>query len=301
MADSPLISICIPVYNSDANSLVKSLAEQLVFLENKVEIIVIDDCSQAEWQRKNETISGFCRYIALDENIGRSKIRNIFLKFAKGDFLLFIDGDSEIVSKNYVSNYVNFIENNHVNILVGGSIYQSEKPERSHLLRWKYSIYRESKSATKRETGNLGFKTNNFLIEKELFSSSLFNEELKGYGHEDTLFGIQLLQKKCSIQHLENPVLNKHLDSNSIFLKKTENAILNLLQIYSMRDQYPEIREIKLIRFYEKITQQKLRKIVLLLFQLVRPFAVFFLRNGYFSLWMFDFYKLGLFIRKIKS
>ena len=301
MADLPLISICIPVYNSDANSLVKSLAEQLVFLENKVEVIVIDDCSHAEWKRKNEDIIRFCRYIVLDENIGRSKIRNLFLKFAKGDFLLFIDGDSEIISKSYLADYLEFIEKSNPDILVGGSIYQNEKPKRSHLLRWKYSIYRESKSATKRETSNSGFKTNNFLIEKKLFSSSPFNEELKGYGHEDTLFGIQLLQKKCNIQHLENPVLNKHLDSNSVFLRKTENAILNLLQIYAMRDQYPEIRDIKLICFYEKITQQKLRKIVLLLFQLFRPFVVFFLRNGFFTLWMFDFYKLGLFIRKIKS
>jgi len=301
VAELPLISICIPIYNSDANSLVKSLAKQQVFLENKVEIIVIDDCSQEEWKRKNEALSKFCRYIALDENIGRSKIRNLFLKFATGDFLLFIDGDSEIISKRYLADYIEFIEKNNPDVLVGGSIYQKEKPKRSHLLRWKYSIYRESKSATKRETSNLGFKTNNFLIEKELFSSAPFNEELKGYGHEDTLFGIQLLQKKCKIQHLENPVLNKHLDSNRIFLKKTENAILNLLQMYAMRDQYPEIRDIKLIRFYEKITQQKLLKIVLLLFQLFRPFVIFFLRNGIFTLWMFDFYKLGLFIRKIKS
>jgi glycosyltransferase involved in cell wall biosynthesis len=301
VAELPLISICIPIYNSDANSLVESLADQQVFLENKVEIIVIDDCSQEEWKRKNEALSKFCRYIALDENIGRSKIRNLFLKFATGDFLLFIDGDSEIISKRYLADYIEFIETNNPDVLVGGSVYQKEKPNRSHLLRWKYSIYRESKSATKRETSNLGFKTNNFLIEKELFSSAPFNEELKGYGHEDTLFGIQLLQKKCKIQHLENPVLNKHLDSNRIFLKKTENAIVNLLQIYAMRDQYPEIRDIKIIRFYDKITQQNLRKIVLLLFQLFRPFVLFFLRNGFFTLWMFDFYKLGLFIRKIKS
>jgi hypothetical protein len=68
-----------------------------------------------------------------------------------------------------------------------------------------------------------------------------------------------------------------------------------------MRDQYPEISEIKLIRFYEKIAQQKLRKIVLIIFQMIRPFVVFFLQKGCFTLWMFDFYKLGLFIRKIKS
>lgn len=301
MSDSPLISICIPVYNSDVNSLAQSLYEQCKLLGDKVEIIVIDDCSDRIWKQKNEASKNVCKFIELPENIGRSKIRNLFLAYSKGDYLLFIDGDSEIVSKNYVFDFVRFLENSTVDVLVGGSIYQIDKPDRSKYLRWKYSIYRESKTADKREKGNLGFKTNNFLIRRELFLEIPFNEELKGYGHEDTLFGILLIQKNCKIEHLENPVLNKHLDTNKVFLKKTDNAILNLVKIYFMRDQYPEISEIKLIRFYEKIAQQKLRKIVLIIFQMIRPFVVFFLQKGCFTLWMFDFYKLGLFIRKIKS
>jgi glycosyltransferase involved in cell wall biosynthesis len=301
VSDLPLISVCIPIFNSDANSLVNSLFEQVKNLENKIEIIVIDDCSDHDWKLKNNSIIDFCRFVQLPQNIGRSKIRNLFLKYAKGEFLLFIDGDSEVISKCYLTDYVDFIEKNNPDVLVGGSVYQKEKPKRSHLLRWKYSILRESKPAEKREAGNLGFKTNNFLIRKRLFSETQFDEKLMGYGHEDTLFGIQLARQKHTIQHLENPVLNKHLDSNKVFVKKTENAVGNLVQIYLKVEQFPEIQEIKLIRFYEKMKQQKLISFIDLTYRITSSCVMIFLKSGFFTLWMFDFYKLGLFIRKIKS
>jgi glycosyltransferase involved in cell wall biosynthesis len=297
----PLISVCLPIFNSDATSLVNKLVEQANFLENKFEIVVIDDCSSVDWKLKNESIQNICNYIELTENSGRSKIRNLFLNYAKGEFFLFIDGDSEIISDNFLADYLNFIEKNNPEVLVGGSVYQTQRPKRSHFLRWKYSVCRESKSAEKRENVNFGFKTNNFLIQKSLFTETLFNETLSGYGHEDTLFGFQLSRKKIKIQHIENPVLNKHLDSNEVFLRKTENAIGNLVQLYTMSEHFPEIKKIKLIHFYEKITQQRLISIVSILFTLVKPILFVLLKSGYFRLWMFDFYKLGLFIRKIKS
>ena len=112
MSDLPLISVCIPIFNSDANSLVNSVFEQVKNLENKIEIIVIDDCSDHDWKLKNNSIIDFCRFVQLPQNIGRSKIRNLFLKYAKGEFLLFIDGDSEVISKCYLTDYVDFIEKN---------------------------------------------------------------------------------------------------------------------------------------------------------------------------------------------
>jgi len=297
----PLISVCIPVYNSAVFTLVHSLFEQAKDLDNKIEIIIIDDCSSSDWKSENKQIDNLCHYFELPRNIGRSRIRNLFLKYAKGESLLFIDGDSEIISNTFLYDYLQVIESKNPQVVVGGSVYQTQRPSRSHFLRWKYSVCRESKSADEREKTNFGFKTNNFLIKKSLFSETLFNETLSGYGHEDTLFGFQLSSKKIKIQHIENPVLNKHLDSNEVFLNKTENAIGNLFQIYNMSEHFPEIKEIKLIRFFEKITRLSLISIVFVLFTFVKPILVNFLKSGYFRLWMFDFYKLGLFIRKIKS
>lgn len=301
MSDLPLISVCIPIFNSDATSLVNKLVDQANNLENRVEIVVIDDCSSVEWKLKNETINNLCNYVQLSENSGRSKIRNSFLNYARGDFFLFIDGDSEIISDNFLMDYINFTKKNNPDVLVGGSVYQNKKPNRSQLLRWKYSIYRESKPAELREKINLGFKTNNFLIRRGIFSRTPFSETLIGYGHEDTFFGIQLDHQKSKIQHIENPVLNKQLDTNAVFLKKTENSTSNLIYIYSFKDKFPKIREIKLIQAYERLSKQNLCGFVLRTFNLTENGLLFFLKKGLFALWMFDFYKLGLFIRKIKS
>ena len=49
-----------------------------------------------------------------------------------------------------------------------------------------------------------------------------FNPLISGYGHEDTLFGFELEQNGIVIRHIDNPVLNAHLDSNTQFLYKTD-------------------------------------------------------------------------------
>lgn len=300
MTDSPLISVCIPVYNSDVIYLVENLANQSYNLTNKVEIIVIDDSSNLDWKLKNKSIKKNCNYIELKENIGRSRIRNLFLNHTKGNFLLFIDGDSEIISSDYLLNYIQFLEREKVHVLVGGSVYQNEIPPRKYRLRWKYSILRESKTAEDRKASHFGFKTNNFLIAKNLFEKIQFNEEMQGYGHEDTFFGIQLKRENAIIDHIENPVLNRHLDSNEGYLKKTENAILNLAKLYALKTQFPEISQIRLIHFYEQLSKFKLIWLLSLVDLALNPILRKFLQKGFFALWMFDFYKLGLFIRKIK-
>jgi hypothetical protein len=86
-----------------------------------------------------------------------------------------------------------------------------------------------------------------------------------------------------------------------VFVKKTENAVGNLVQIYLKVEQFPEIKEIKLIRFYEKMKQQKLISFIDLTYKITGFCVIIFLKRGFFTLWMFDFYKFGLFIRKIKA
>jgi glycosyltransferase involved in cell wall biosynthesis len=295
------LTVCIPVYNTDVTELVEQLFHQSSFQSRKVEIILIDDKSEQSWKTKLKSLEGKCRIIELEQNIGRSRIRNRFLNYAAGKYLLFIDGDSSIISSDFMSLYLTQLEQNNSLVLLGGSIYQKEKPERNKLLRWRYSIKRESKSAELRMKGNHAFKTNNFIVQKSIFETIKFDETLNGYGHEDTLYGIELERKRVIIDHIDNPVLNKHLDTNEVFLMKTENAIQNLLEIYEKSFKVPEIKQLKLIRFYEKLKRLRLLFLVTIFFVLTEKFLFRLLKSGNFTLWMFDFYKLGLFNRKIKS
>ena len=74
-----MISVCIPVFQVEVERLVNELNNQIQNLE--VEIILIDDASDT-WIREKNTDLKVDKYIQLHQNIGRSKIRNLFLKYS---------------------------------------------------------------------------------------------------------------------------------------------------------------------------------------------------------------------------
>jgi glycosyltransferase involved in cell wall biosynthesis len=289
-----MISVCIPVYNSDVRELVNALYEQGKKLKTEIEIIVIDDCSRQETKDVNRSFAPKINYIENQTNQGRARIRNQFLEFATQPFLLFIDGDSQLISKTFLSDYISELENKIIDVLCGASIYQAEKPKRKYYLRWKYSVNRESKNLVERlKNPSLGFKTNNFIIRKEIFQKIKFNETLLGYGHEDTLFGFELRQNEINIHHIENPVLNKNLDDNLTFLRKTDEGLKSLLQVVKIIDNNPDfIKNNKLLSVYYKVKKNSILKVMFNFSIIILPILTFFLQKGYFTLRMFDLYKL---------
>ena len=300
-----VLSVCIPVFNSDVKELVVAIAKQIAINNYPVEIIVLDDASRADFEAINRnSLDGInnTRYISLPINVGRSAIRNRFLDLANGEFLLFIDGDSHVIKEDFIGNYLQSIQSTSGDMIFGGSIYQNERPPRDKYLRWKYSICRESKSVTDRANSRYGFKTNNFCIKKAVLKEYPFDERIKGYGHEDTLFGFVLLQNNIKILHIENPVLNSCLDSNPIFLEKTKQSIQNLWFIHEeIQPNIDFINHVRLLKTYYHF--KKLRAIPLLRFvnYFVGKMNERQLKSGWFTLRMFDFYKLALLINIAKK
>ena len=289
-----MITVCIPVYNSDVNALVEALYEQSKNIKEKIELIVIDDGSIPAFKKLNAVFSTKITYIENQQNKGRASIRNQFLEFASQPFLLFIDGDSEVISPTFLSDYIQYINANETFVLCGASVYRKNKPDRNHLLRWKYSVIRESKSIEERlKNPNLGFKTNNFLIRKTVFEKVKFNESLKGYGHEDTLFGFELTQNTIPIAHIDNPVLNKNLDDNTTFLNKTNEGLKSLLQVLEIVNHNEQFTQnIKLLVAYQRIKNNLFFKVGFSFSVVFLKLLTYFLKKGFFTLWMFDLYKL---------
>lgn len=298
-----MISICIPVYNCDVTSLVNDLHTQGKLLNIPFEIILIDDASKEEFKKINERILlDHVKYIPLKENIGRAKIRNLFLQYVQYDYLLFLDCDSAIISKAFLAQYKEAIEKRHPLVISGKSIYTNIKPERKYRLRWKYGIKKESLSKNYEKISNKSFMTNNFLILRSVLAENLFEESITGYGHEDTLFGFNLKKRGISVERIYNPVLNAHLDENIDFLEKTEESIRNLLYILDLMNYDPElVEDLKIVSTYNKLKSRKIVGFVKLPFFILKPALKFLLEKGYFSLWMFDFYKLGIFIKMKKG
>jgi glycosyltransferase involved in cell wall biosynthesis len=107
-----MITVCIPVYNSDVRTLVEALYEQSKKIKETIEIIVIDDGSNPAIKKLNAVFSTKVIYIENQQNKGRASIRNQFLEFASQPFLLFIDGDSEVISPTFLSDYIQYIKVN---------------------------------------------------------------------------------------------------------------------------------------------------------------------------------------------
>ncbi len=298
-----MLSICIPIFNLDVSVLINELAQQTQQPNGAVEIVLIDDASDAVFKKVNEEVCKKHKYIELDKNVGRSKIRNLFLQYASFENLLFIDCDSTIISKDYISKYLEAIHQNDYSVICGRSIYDNFPPERKKMLRWKYGFKKESKPYEIRSLlPNKSFMTNNFLIKRKVFEEIKFDERITKYGHEDTLFGYELKRRGINIQHIDNPVLNGNIETNSVYLKKTETGIINLIQILNYVDNKDEfIQDLTLLSYYKRMRTLYLTQIILFIYLCTRPIIRFSLIKGYVNLKLFDFYKLGFLIQHINS
>lgn len=294
-----MISICIPVYNLEVTELVSALFEQSKQLKIASEIILIDDASKDIFKEQNKLIKPDVTYIELEKNIGRAAIRNLFLEHAKYDFLLFLDCDSTILKQDFLNRYIDAVKKYPDCVICGGSEYQKNPPSKNKQLRWKYGVKRESKPIEARLKDNYhSFLTNNFIISRKGFETVKFDENLLNYGHEDTLFGIELKNAGIKILHIDNAVLNGNLSDNIDFINHTEQAIHNLIYILRNAEDSEAIKNnISLMRAYYKF--YKVRGIVLPVFTILAPLIKSLLKNGYVNLYLFDFYKLGILSREL--
>lgn len=299
-----MLSICIPIYNSNIELLYTSLCFQKKDIETPIEIIFIDDGSITAIKEENKSICTEANYIELPKNIGRAKIRNLFLKHSKYDNLLFLDCDSRIIETNYLKKYIKAITNSKDHVFFGGSIYPKTKPKKKYLLRWEYGSKKESRVFSERKKlGNQAFLTNNFLISRSIFEKVNFYENLTKYGYEDTLFGYSLTTNGVIIDQIDNPVLNNEYDTNEVFLNKVNESMDNLHLILSkMEHNEGFIAHIKLLRTYQSLKKKKLLGVFKLFFKIKKPIFKKMLSTGYyFDLAIFDIYKLGLLTEKLSD
>lgn len=288
-----MLSVLIPVYNYNITKLVSDIHKQLISTNIDFEIICIDDGSNSEFNSENEKINTLknSKFIIQSKNTGLSGNRNNLALIAKYNNLLFIDGDSVIISKNFINNYINKISRD-TDIIYGGRVHPKKKQQPKKQLRWKYGIQIEDKTADIRK--NNAYKTlmfNNTLINKKRFQAIKFDSSLTKYGHEDTLFAYQAYLDNLSVLHINNPVLHGDIDSNSVYINKTEKGIDNLLSLYNSKKI--DAQFVKILIYFKKIEKFKLKFLIGKLFQLSQQLIKKQLKSSNPSLFLFNFYKLS--------
>jgi cellulose synthase/poly-beta-1,6-N-acetylglucosamine synthase-like glycosyltransferase len=295
-----MISVCIPVYNFDVRPLVNELISQIEGLD--CELILIDDAS-SECVFSHEELNAKTKFIRLNENVGRSKIRNLFLSESTCPYLLFLDCDSIIEKKDFIATYLEAIKKGNTKVICGGRYYPDSSPSKTQMLRWKYGVESESKTAEERLANPYkSFMTNNFLVDRSVFEKIQFDETLTKYGHEDTLFGFELKNNKVRIDHIENAILNGELESNQLYLSKTELGVKNLVKIVNSLDEPDDfIDDVYLLSFYREAKEKGKIKNFKRLQSIFGKRILKKLVKGLASVKQFNFFKLMLLVKYLES
>lgn len=294
-----MLSVCIGIYNYDVNQLVKDLCKQADKLGIEYEILLLDDASKHDYLMKNAKLDFLphVTYLQNYRNVGRSVIRNTLASKAKYPYLLFIDCDAKVTHSDYLKKYMEAAPT--AQVIAGGVEYREKKPKRNQLLRWKYGVLRETTPAEIRnQNPNVAFSTFNFLIEKEIFKTIEFDETLSGYGHEDTLFGLDLMKRGITVKHIDNPLRHEGITTTDKFLKQTENAIDNLFVVYDRVDDKQQFVDcVRLLGTFQRLQQKKLVKVYLRFFSIFKSLIIKNLKSENPKMRNFDFYKLDYICR----
>jgi len=277
--------------------LIDQLVKQAEELKIRYEIRIYDDGSEEKFKLQNRKISEHPNviYRELESNLGRAAIRNKMGFESKFENLLFIDADSLPVNKNYIKNFIENTKSDRV--LCGGTAYQPQNPAQPEkYLRWFYGTKREAIPAEIRNSKK-GFiiTSNNFLIEKQVFEKVHFREDIKQYGHEDTLLGYDLFSNGIEIFHIDNPVEHTGLEDSHVFVDKTRTALKSLHQItrHILPGDKVFIKQVHFLNKYQSITKYLPALVLRLFYKLFHRNIERNLTGRKPRLFLFDLYKLG--------
>jgi len=294
-----MISILIPVNNYDIVALVHSMRDGLEKVQEYCEILIGDDGSSPDFRNKYLQLErAGVKVIVSKKNIGRAAIRNKLALEARGDHLLFIDADTMIqgTAEAYLLKWLPMINTSRV--ICGGTWYSETAPgDPDKILRWKYGRKIEQRKASERNKHpHSGFSTFNVLIEKSVFAKLRFNEELKQYGHEDTLLGYQLKKAGIDVLHIDNPLIHEGIESNREYINKTKLGIENLSHLYDIvTDKRSFSSAVRMLRIYNRLYDFRLTRILAGIYIHYRDKMEIRLDSANPSLILFGLYKVCLF------
>lgn len=293
----PDLSVLIPVFRYDASALLDALLSQSRELGRQVQVIVFDDSADVNYFIWHERYSAdrAVRFVTHIQNQGRSKARNQLLGLAVAPWVLFLDGDM-LIPAGFLAG--------HFGKMTAQSVYCSGISTEltaieATTLRGKYSKAVEQKSATQRaKYPYRSFSAANFMMPTAWGNEIQFPEAYAGYGHEDTHFGLQLMDLKKPIQHFDLPAIHLGIDSDVVFVDKSRAAVESLVLMF-IKDPlfYKNTNELKLIKAW-----MLLRSTGLLFF--IAPFAGVLekgLKRGKFGLNGLQLFKLAWFERYFRA
>lgn len=242
-----LLSLIIPVYKVEQYiaECIESVINQVT---SDIEVIIVNDGTPDDAMlviekilSKQTAIIRNCFIILHQENQGQSSARNLGLKYAKGEYISFLDSD-DVLSENYLSDFKNTIKKNNVDIV-----------------QFKSSRFEED--TNKLKAFNVGLQRNGLLqldqnLMIEIFNQSawfpwlniyrreLFNglEFPVGIYYEDAALIPEVFLRAKNIYFLESVLYFYRLNLNGSLLntssenkRKHVDSFKSILELYALR------------------------------------------------------------------
>lgn len=286
-----MLSILIPTKDYNCRILIEELSRQGERLNVPYEILLGEDGSSYESVEQNRPLEQLpkCRIIEYRENQGRARIRNRLAEEARYENLIFIDSDAIVEKKDFLECYLAAMRSN--DIVCGGLYHPVIIPSPDCTLRYKYEKNADKKrlAAVRERNPYYDFSTFNFAIKRTLFLSIRFDENIKEYGYEDTLFGHQIKALGHVIKHIDNPLLHTGLESNRLYLRKVEQSLKTL---YSIRE---DIDTTPLLVAYRRLRKFRMVSLCAWMWRATNMVLYDNLMGETPSLFLFKLYKLGFY------
>lgn len=287
-----MLSILIPIYNFDVRAFVTELSNQAERLSVPSEIICLDDASEDSFHEVNKGLGSLPKvsYQRSEANLGRSAVRNHLVEMSRFDNLLFLDCDGKCQTDHYLEKYLENL--NDYQVIYGGRVYDEEAPDdHDYYFHWYCGSNREAILVHDRLMNPYkSFMTNNFLIRRSVYDAVKMDESLVGYGHEDTLFAIELKKAGYRIDHIDNPIEHIGLEPFDVFIEKSENGVRNLAYLIKHNKVG---KSIKLVKYYKFLSSIGLIGLVASLIEMDTDRILKQLQGPAPNLLYFDFWKLS--------
>ena len=292
-----MISILIPCFDYNAYPLVSVLEKQALMLKIDFEIICIDDGSFSSKNDLNQKINLLTnsKFIESKKNIGRIKNRLLLAEKSQYEWLIFLDVDTLPNEDKFLKNYIEQL--NRETLIIGGCIYK--KPENENFsLRYKFGKFREEiKSDIRNKNPYKYISSCNFMCKRNVLIDVLSSINTISYGN-DYVFGSLVKKMGIYIKHIDNPVIIDNIDENQIFIKKTHDALDNLISSYD--NKIIEKHSISILKAYIILDNLHMKNIFIKITDLFKNLLNRNLHSKDPNLFLFDLYRLN-YLCKIKN
>lgn len=241
-------------HNYNPDPILKELVRQVSLRNENITIILWDDGSDPPYKDaihklKSKFEQPFITWNLLQENTGRTGMRQKILKDNTKGWIVSIDSDM-VPDADFIDQMVSFLQDTGT-VYTGYHYYQENAPDTDYLLHWNYGKRREVPAKSKDPYAH--FSTGIFAMHASLSDNLYFEDSLQTYGHEDTLFGLLLQEKRISIQPSAMKSLHIGLNRNDDFIVKQLEAVQNLQLVLAHHPQYKS-RLIKWAQRLDKFT-----------------------------------------------